>query len=128
MQPADFSEPVRAQRGDLTDYVVHLTRGRINPPVSALQVLKEILNTGLIRPTLAPYNSRSSGGKARPGVKGPYPVVCLTEQPLSAMIRTLKYTTGRYSGYGIAYYKPSMRSRVVRQVGVGASGCSLRQQ
>jgi hypothetical protein len=68
----------------------------------------EILNSGLIRPTFAPYSSKSSGGKARPGVKGPFPVVCLTEQRNSAIIRTLKYTTGRYSGYGIAYYKPTL--------------------
>jgi hypothetical protein len=120
MQPVDFSAPVRAQRGDLTDYVVHLTRRRIKPAASPLQVLIEILNLGYIRPTFAPYTSRSSGGRTRPGVKGPYRVVCLTEQPISALIKTLKYASGRYSGYGIAYYKPILYDRGGRPVLYGS--------
>jgi len=120
MQPTDFSARVRQQRGDLTDYVFHLTRGCTDPPVSPLQVLMEILNSGLIRPTFAPYYSPSSGGKARPGVKGPYPVVCLTEQPISAVIRTLKFNPGRYSGYGVAYFKPTLYGEGGRPVLYGS--------
>jgi len=106
MPPTDFSAPVRDQRADLTDYVVHLTRRR--PQATPFQVLMEILRSGSIRPTFAPYNSSPSGGRPRPAVKGPYPVVCLTEQPISVMVKTLQSCAGRYSGYGIAYYKPTL--------------------
>ena len=47
-------------------------------------------------------------GKPRPTVKGPYPAVCLTEQPISAILITLEAEPGRYSGYGIGYYKPNL--------------------
>jgi hypothetical protein len=109
------------QRGDLTDYVVHLTKHRCDPPVSALQVLIEILETGDIHPTFASYKSQwSTSGGSRPAVKGPYPAVCLTEQPVSAILKTLKFAAGRYSGYGIAYYKPTLYDNGGRPVLYGS--------
>lgn len=117
MQPSDdFSARIRAHRNDLTDYVVHLTKDRFDPRVSALQVLMEILETGYIRPTFALNQNSSSGGQSRPAVKGPHPAVCLTEQPISAILKTLKFVGSRYSGYGIAYYKPILYEKGGRPV------------
>jgi hypothetical protein len=108
MTLVNFSERIRNRRDDLTDYVVHLTRPRQRPAAPAFDVLLEILEAGYIRPSFAPMTSMSSGGKPGPTVKGPCPAVCLTEQPISAILVTLEAYPTRYSGYGIAYWKPTL--------------------
>jgi hypothetical protein len=40
-----------------------------------------------------------------PTVKGPDPAVCLTEQPVAALLKTLGLAGVKYSGYGVAYHK-----------------------
>ena len=98
-------ERIRNERLDLTDYVIHFTRDRIEPKRfrNAREVLIEILESGHIRPTFAPMRHRYTS-TPRATVKGPFPAVCLTEQPLSAVL-TSNRIHGRYSGYGIAYHK-----------------------
>jgi hypothetical protein len=93
-------ERIRGARDDLTDYVIHFTKPRYNPHVSARDVLLEILQRGYIEPTFAP-----SPTNHWPTVKGPAPAVCLTEQPISAVLKTPRLTKERYSKYGIAYHK-----------------------
>jgi len=115
MSASDSSKRMRNARSDLTNYVVHLTRCRYSPLFTPFEVLKEILRTGFIKPTFAPYTKKSRSGGTRPGIKGPYAAVCLTEQPLSELIRTLEHTT-RYQGYGIAYYKPLLYEMGARPV------------
>jgi hypothetical protein len=105
MKPADYARTIRSARDDLTEYVVHLTRARQNPATSGLDVLLEILRDGLLKPTFAPY---WKAGQRRPGVKGPYPTVCLTEQPVSALLTTVDTLPWKYAPYGIAYYKPTL--------------------
>jgi hypothetical protein len=106
---------IRAARSDLTDYVIHFTKFRsdlerkrtpegrpfLAPP---FDVFCEILNDGFICPTFAPIKSMTTGTTSNT-VRGPDPAVCLTEQPLSAVLSTRQCAGGRYSGFGIAYHK-----------------------
>ena len=118
-------ERIRAEREDLTDYVIHFTRDRLwhdvvangqtpkvpfVPFVPARDVLIEILDYGYIRPTYAPMNNQFCRDR-RATVRGPDPAVCLTEQPLSAVVRMRALGIARrYSGYGIAYHKVALHS------------------
>ena len=97
-------ERIREARHDLTDYVVHLTRARFLPYVAPLDVLLEILRSGYIRPTFGRKQIKGSVAVVTT-VKGPEPAVCLTEQPLSAILKILDLIRDRYRGYGIAYHK-----------------------
>jgi hypothetical protein len=121
-------ERIRQERDDLTDYVIHFTKHCFKPPVwdKARDVLAKILACGYIRPTFAlkPTRHTSTPG---PTIKGPSPAVCLTEQPLSAI---LKIRTNRYSGYGIAYHKVPLYQAGGRPVLYGSErelGRRLRQ-
>jgi len=100
-------ERIRGERRDLTDYVVHLTKGTWNDgkPKSGLGVLLDILRAGVIRPTFALRGNRKNP-EPQPTIQGTIPVVCLTEQPLWAILETLPIAAGRYDGYGMAFYKP----------------------
>ena len=109
-------ESIRSVRDDLTDYVMHLTRHRLEPEVKRpLDVLLEILQDGHIRPTFAPMRSRYRRD-LRPTIKGPDPAVCLTEQPLSAFVNAKSVVGARYSGYGIAYHKVHLHLKWGRPV------------
>jgi hypothetical protein len=96
-------ERIRYEREDLTDYVIHFTRNYFRSGLNQLarQGLANILKSGHIGPTFAPKRTRYSSTLS-PTIKGPSPAVCLTEQPISAI---LKNPVHRYSGYGIAYHK-----------------------
>jgi hypothetical protein len=106
---------IRLARTDLTDYVIHFTKLRSDVfnkktpegrPFLAhpFDVFCEILDDGFIRPTFAPIRSLTAGTTSNT-VRGPVPAVCLTEQPLSAVLVTQKCAGGRYSGFGVAYHK-----------------------
>jgi hypothetical protein len=109
-------EQIRSARHDLTDYVVHLTRGTWNngKPKSGLTVLLDILRAGYVAPSFAPRTNRHGGEK--PTIQGPYPVVCFTDQPLSALLTTLSIANDRYEGYGIAFFKPFLHNDGARPV------------
>ena len=128
-------ERIRFGRKDLTDYVVHFTRRRdvmtvladdkmmplapLKPTMAcALDVLINILQCGYIRPSFALRKNRSRPDRRTATVKGPDPAVCLTEQPLSAILAMLAMTD-RYSGYGIAYHKFALHAHGGRPVWYG---------
>lgn len=97
---------IKQARPDVTDYVTHWTRRqnagkeRLEP----LQVLKLIIKDGFLKPTFAPRSRFTVGGVANT-IKGKYPAVCFTEQPLEAFIRSCRAQSGRYRPYGVAVRK-----------------------
>lgn len=100
---------IRQARTDITDYVIHFTKDRWPENAddgfrAAAQVFGEILNDGFIRPTFAPIRSKVTRTTSNT-VRGPDPAVCVTEQPLSAVLVTRRHAGSRYSGFGIAYHK-----------------------
>lgn len=114
---------IRRERTDLTDYVIHFTKMRLDEPAwearpcIALEfdVFLEILNDGYIMPTFASRRSKVSGTTCNT-VRGPEPAVCLTEQPLSDVLLSRKCSGNRYSGLGIAYHKYALYSEGGRPV------------
>ncbi|MBT3193125.1 MAG: hypothetical protein HN341_11275 [Verrucomicrobia bacterium] len=123
-------QKIRLARTDLTDYVIHFTKCRSGFDGRWLErgtefrraeeVFGEIIADGFIRPTFAPIKSMTVGTTANT-VRGPDPAVCLTEQPLSAVIATRRCTGGRYSGFGIAYHKYALFQRGGRPVLYGST-------
>ncbi|HYT95617.1 MAG TPA: hypothetical protein VEL76_43255 [Gemmataceae bacterium] len=92
---------IRHEQPDLTDFVIHLTKPKWDGrPVMAREVLLEILRSGHIRPTFAPMGNRRTR-TPRNTIKGPDPAVCLTEQPIWALLTSRRILPDRYSGYGI---------------------------
>jgi hypothetical protein len=92
------------RRADFTNSLVHLTRERKEMKrfkseivASPFEVLKEILTAGIIR-----------GGLGF--VKGPHPVVCLSEIPLASMDKFASPVggTARYRFYGVALSKTAV--------------------
>src|SRR5205807_1978521 len=65
-------------------------------------------------PSFAPRINRHGGEK--PTIQGPHPAVCFTDQPLSALLTTLSVASGRYEGYGIAFFKPFLHNDGARPV------------
>jgi hypothetical protein len=81
----------------------------------------EILRSGVIRPSLAPMTHRSST-QPRATIKGPWPAVCFTEQPLWGVIAYRDAVSfARYSGYGIAYHKCLLYGKGARPVMYGTT-------
>lgn len=105
---------IRHERTDLTDYVIHFTKDRsfedaygnfqYDKMAPAISVFREILEHGFIRPTFAPIRNKTAR-TVNNTVRGPNPAVCLTEQPLSAVLVSRRCASSRYSGFGIAYHK-----------------------
>ena len=117
---------IRAERLDLTDYVIHLTRRRGlmrgQLPMDGLQRLLRILDDGHIK---APFALRRNiyqhpDDDPKPTVRGASPAVCLTEQPLWALLKSLEVFPWRYQGYGIAYHKAPLFQRGGRPVVYGS--------
>src|SRR4051794_18643135 len=104
----------RSCRDDLSEYLIHFTKAKFGPYQGPRKRLLEILKTGYIRPTFAPCRPLISRIE-RPTIKGPYPAICLTEQPLTAIVQS-NAIDERYSGYGIAYHRILMYERGARQV------------
>jgi hypothetical protein len=106
---------IRLARPDITDYVIHFTRMRAvsgkrpnlfpDRPVLAqpFDVFTEILNDGYIKPSFRKTETKTAGGYSIT-VRGPDPAVCLTEQPIWAVLAT-RQIHHRYSEFGIAYHK-----------------------
>lgn len=111
---------IRRERLDLTDYIVHLTKTKYLPEqkvvLSGRDMLLRILDDGHVKATFAPLPNRYSPSHPQPTVRGPNPAVCLTEQPLWALLKSLKCFAGRYTGYGIAYHKVPLYWRGARPV------------
>jgi hypothetical protein len=95
-------EQIRQARDDLTDYVVHFTRFHFSPNCNHPKgLLESILRCGYIRPSFAMLGNRFSR-TPQPTIKGPDSAVCLTEQPISAILKT---PHSRYAHYGVAFHK-----------------------
>lgn len=94
---------IKLTRTDMSEYVMHCTRARVGvgQSVAAYQVLKEILNDGFFKATFV-------SGRARPGVRGPYPAVCFTEQPLRFFMESVKASSVRYTEFAIAVRKDDL--------------------
>lgn len=96
-------EEIRSAREDITDFVIHFTRNDFSSRGIhfAKDRLISILRDGAITPTFAPLGNRYNA-TPRPTIQGKTPVVCLTEQPLAAYIKS---PHKKYSNYGIAFHK-----------------------
>ena len=97
---------IKQAREDLTDYVIHWTRGSNEAGVekSPFQVLQSILECGYLKPSFAPRTS-ALGGRPRDTIRGPSPAVCFTEQPLSAFAKSCRALSDRYIPYAVAVRK-----------------------
>ena len=98
---------IKKARDDLTDYLIHWTRGSNVDGVgkSPFEVLQSILECGYLRPSFAPRTSVFAGAPERHTVRGPCPAVCFTEQPLSAFVKSCDALTDRYKPYAVALRK-----------------------
>jgi len=86
------ANPAQVRRPDVSDYVVHLTKGATDD--AAFQNLLSIVD------------DRSIRGNTR-NIRGDYQCVCFTEAPLLSLAGGLLNTRGvrRYSPFGIAFAK-----------------------
>jgi hypothetical protein len=103
--PSDWLR-IRQARLDLTDYVIHYTRHKEidGKWLKPLDVLKLIVQDGFLKPSFAPRSSMTTGTR-NDTIKGQYPAVCFTEQPLAAFLQSCKTLSGRYHRYAIAMRK-----------------------
>jgi hypothetical protein len=97
---------IKQARPDLTDYLIHWTRERTidGKTMTAFEVLKLIIKCGFLKPSFA-RRPRYTVGGVENTIKGRYPAVCFTEQPLDAFIKSCNTLPSRYQPYGIAVRK-----------------------
>lgn len=97
---------IRRARPDITDYLIHWTRGCVagGNYQKPLDVLKEIIACGYLKPSFAPKTRATVGGTENT-IKGEHPAVCFTEQPLDAFAKSCRVLSSRYFPYGIAVHK-----------------------
>lgn len=100
---------IRQGRSDLTDYLIHWTREQTidNERLSAFDMLKLIVKCGFLKPSFAPRLRATIGGEVNT-IKGPYPAVCFTEQPLDAFLKSCDILPSRYQPYAIAMRKEQL--------------------
>ncbi len=93
---------IREQRHDLTDWLIHFTRGRTIKEKwkSPLVILKRILDGGYLLPGRGYRASQTMTRGAQPTIDRK--AVCFTEQPLNAFVHSCSVLPGRYERYGIA--------------------------
>lgn len=94
-------ERILENRNDMTQWLIHFTRP--NPPRLSLDVLKQILTEGVLRPTFAQRNKVST-------IYGPNSAVCFTEQPIGSMMQYIlaREEPSFISGYGIIISKSDL--------------------
>src|SRR6266498_3749322 len=87
-------EKLQAARGDMSQYVMHCTKSGVNPATGlysqAFHVLLSILSDGYLRAGFSRKRGVRKFAKVKPLIRGPYPAVCFTEQPLRFFIETLR--------------------------------------
>lgn len=99
---------IKARRQDITDWVIHWTHRQYNgrktkPPWG---ILKEILKCGYLKPSKAPRQVDTLVGREYfDTIRGDFPAVCFSEQPLSAFLASFLANGSRYPGCGIAFNK-----------------------
>jgi hypothetical protein len=105
-------ERLSESRKDMSQYVMHCTRPRLKPEragfVAPYDVLKEILADGFLRAGFAVHQSPWAY-RPKPLVRGPYPAVCFTEQPLQFFIQSVEATSRvRYTRFAVAVRKDDL--------------------
>lgn len=96
---------IRKARQDVTDYLIHWTRGKIDGHyISEFEVLKSIIACGYLQPSFAPKARRTVGGRENT-IRGDIPAVCFSEQPLNAFIQSCRVLPSRYKPYAVAVHK-----------------------
>jgi hypothetical protein len=100
-------EIIKSVREDMSDFVLHCTRARPDTApryrkFSAYTVLRKILQDGYFVAGFAPRTTM--GGRTNNTVRGTYPAVCFTEQPLQYFIKS-KAANPRYTDFAIALRK-----------------------
>jgi len=100
---------IRKSRLDLTDYVIHWTRANVvsSRVFSSFEVLWQIVQSGRLKPTFAP-KERVTVGDIKKTIRGTYPAVCFTEQPLEAFVVSCDVLPNRYQPYGVAVRKDAV--------------------
>ncbi len=105
-------ERIQSLRKDITSYIIHLVRSRSERGegiedykyIPSYEVLKEILKDGYFKPGFSSIQSPIKR-KRTITIKGPYPAVCFTEQPLNFILISNQVDSSRYPLYGIAVKK-----------------------
>jgi len=102
-------ERIREVRPDITDYVIHWVRPKIEEGKykKPLEILLDVIESGYLKPTFATRPSIYDRSR-RPTIKGPYPAVCFTEQSLECFIKSCRVLSSHYYPYGIALYKMAL--------------------
>lgn len=100
-------ERIKEIRTDMSDYVLHCTRGT-SVKQDAFAVLKKILQDGYFQASdakklIGPFRRLKST------IEGPYNAVCFTEQPLQFFIQSIK-ANHRYTEFAIAVKKDELFS------------------
>lgn len=115
---------IKQAREDLTDYLIHWTRGSNVEGVnrSPFEVLKSILECGYLKPSFAPRTSVFASGSGRRTIRGPHPAVCFTEQPLGAFVESCDTLPSRYKPYAVAVRKDRLFEYGGRPVIYGDEG------
>ncbi len=117
--PADWLK-IKQARPDITDYLIHWTRGiyETGQRISPLIVLMSIIECGFLKPSFAPRNRITVGGRDNT-IKGTQPAVCFTEQPLDSFIKSCDNLSNRYHPYAIAVRKDRLFEYGGRPVSYG---------
>ena len=118
-------EEIKSRRSDVTDWVVHWTRGETmdGKTKSSWDILKEILQCGYLKPSKAQRLVGSEGNKkCCDTIRGEVPAVCFSEQTLKARLESFLADSHRYSGCGIAFEKRSLFQYGGRPVIYGDDG------
>lgn len=96
----------------MSDFVLHCTRGGLCEEGerriyrSAFDVLRLILQDGFLRAGFA-IGQSPLAREPKPKVRGPYPAVCFTEQPLRFFIQSIK-ADRRYTEFAVAVRKDQL--------------------
>lgn len=112
---------IRQARSDVTDYVIHWTKGAIDfnkNSVGASDILKSIIKCGYLIPSFAP-KIRVTVGERQNTIRGPYPAVCFTEQPLDSFMQSCSLLSSRYHPYAVAIRKDRLFDYGGRPVAYG---------
>ena len=99
---------IKAKRLDITDWVIHWThrQEKNGKSQSPWDVLTHILKCGYLKPSYALRTVNTSFGRADLNtIRGNYPAVCFSEQPLSAFVTSYLADGRKYPGCGIAFEK-----------------------
>jgi hypothetical protein len=113
MNENDIIKSMRVNRYDLSDYLIHFTKGTGK---GAFENLLYIISTGKINPDWAIRNGKH-------GIFGKYPAVCFTDMPLFSFYQYVQNRNdeSKVSFYGIALSKDQMFRLGARNVIYGTT-------